>query len=663
MPIPKVYAAEIGGTINEVLIPTQSANKSAVLFIPVSSCVLNNNNDYCQFYVDLNGTRVSAIKVTTSTPKINDNKYYQLTFDYSNALTKGKKNTIKVTTGATSIETYGYTAAESTIKGVCSTLPTLVTKQGKILTRKVGDKAVEEYSELISIINAPGGYDVVAGTGIEFPISIYYTYQGIDKDGNSLVDYRSFLNANPNPLAMYVNYLPDKVNLWYPSDNESYQHKIPYQTTYQQIISDQVFLQTEEDTTYTTLYYTDQEAIDNGLLAVGYKKLESSCRTEYKWKKEKDKKVLKTLNNTNKTYCEKTLGGSWKSSTRYYQYPGNPYYWCDVKCYPSSFYTPGVSSKRCSGVNLYQYFSNKYTTACDVKPKDACAAKVSACNSKAGQYNCYVATGSQFYGGGAIGVVPQKKYLNQFMIVNVQDYMLKLLQQYYCEYEETVKYWVYYIGSGNWNENQAYAIWTIEDPKDAVKMSSRQTCKYYRTPDVLGNQRTELRKYELPETFIEPGNSNIYDKAHKPTGSIMDGGRKLYTNLKADNSTLVVRILGNNIGMNKYKYDTTCNFNLLANGLFDSGNGRIVYRPIDPKDPFPRYAPLSNWKGRETLITKRGYGVYTLTPEYQVILSSLDISNIRSYNSSNKYLDYKLNNKEESEFIHKIFSNLFRIKK
>lgn len=178
---------------------------------------------------------------------------------------------------------------------------------------------------------------------------------------------------------------------------------------------------------------------------------------------------------------------------------------------------------------------------------------------------------------------------------------------------------------------------------------------------VNGSGKTTL--FKIIMVILEPGTSDIYDKVHKPTSATIEGGRRLYTNLKADNGTLNIRILGNNIGMNKYSYDTDCNFNLLANGLFNSGGGLIVYRPIDPKDPFPRYAPLANWKGKEYLITKLGYGVYTLTPEYQVVLSSFDIGKIRTYNASNKYLDYRLNTKEESEFIHKIFSNLFRIKK
>ncbi|MFA7689104.1 MAG: hypothetical protein WCX96_03345, partial [Bacilli bacterium] len=215
MPIPKVYAAEIGGTINEVLIPTQSANKSAVLFIPVSSCVLNNNNDYCQFYVDLNGTRVSAIKVTTSTPKINDNKYYQLTFDYSRAKeydTKKEKednqNIIKVTTGSNSITTYGYTPKMTKIIGTCNSKANLAKEQGVVLTRKEGTNKVQEFEELINIVNGPAGYDVAAGTGIIYPMYILYTYQG-----SEYLDYFDY--TKETTMDMYAPYIPEKINNFY----------------------------------------------------------------------------------------------------------------------------------------------------------------------------------------------------------------------------------------------------------------------------------------------------------------------------------------------------------------------------------------------------------------------------------------------------------------
>jgi hypothetical protein len=132
-------------------VPTQAATKSAVLFIPVSSCALSSDADYCRYNVDLNGVRVSAINVTTSTPKINDNKYYQLTFDYSNAMEKGRKNNITVTTGSASIATYGFTPEETTIIGTCDTKANLAKEQGVILTRKVGTAKVQEFEELINI--------------------------------------------------------------------------------------------------------------------------------------------------------------------------------------------------------------------------------------------------------------------------------------------------------------------------------------------------------------------------------------------------------------------------------------------------------------------------------------------------------------------------------
>jgi DNA polymerase III alpha subunit len=120
-------------------------------------------------------------------------------------------------------------------------------------------------------------------------------------------------------------------------------------------------------------------------------------------------------------------------------------------------------------------------------------------------------------------------------------------------------------------------------------------------------------------------------------------------------------LLLTNIGFNKYSYDLTCKYNLLANGIFKPGQqGPIVYRPIDPTDPFPRYAPLGNWAKEQTLINniiRLGYGVYTLNPEYEITLNANSINAIRGYNASNAcragqkincgYLNYDFTEKKD----------------
>ncbi len=670
MPIPKVYAAEIGGTINEVLIPTQSANRNAVLYIPVSSCNLGSSNDFCRFYVDLNGTRVSSINVTTTTPKVNNNNYYQLTFDYSRARTKGGENTIVVTTGSTSIQTVAYTPKEKTIVGSCGTQSSLVTEQGIILTRRLGTSNVEKYYELISIVNAPGNYDVVAGTGIEFPISIYYTYQGTNKDGVSFIEYDDFIDNNP--LSMYVGYLPDKIKQWYPTDNEAYRYKIPYQNTLKQKLSDEIFIQTTNGTEYTTAYYTDQEAIDKDLIAAGYKKLEGSCRTEYKWKRTNYTWEGKTDNSiTNLDKCKDLnddpdiKNAALGSDTTCYQKANKKVtYSCLISCGTSVNGPPYYieSFRRSYSAGNFSV----YTSSCDVDTGD-CNTILGLVKRDNPKKYCSIVSGNYSVIGAGEGSGSKKISCSKDNGCSGRVIERKTIT--FCHYDEKQYFTEYYIGSGNWSKVKNAGIWTIERPENTypeeniTNIGTRQTCRYYRVPSGdFGYQTTELRKYELPETFIESGTSYIYDKLHAPSTNVTSGGRRLYTDLKASNGILNIRILGNNIGMNKYKYDTSCNYNMLANGLFNDGGGLIIYRPVDPKDPFPRYAPLANWRGKAYLI--RSFGPI----EYQVRLSSADIQDIRNYNSRNPYLDFNFtigkdkngNNIFKSNFIHKNFSKLFK---
>ncbi len=725
MPISSVYAAEIGGTINEVLVPTQSATKSAVLYIPVNSCVLGSSSDYCRFYVDLNGTRVSSINVTTSTPKVNKNKYYQLTFDYSNALTKGKKNTVKVTTGSTSIETYGFTPKETSLTGTCGTKANMVEAQGVILTRRVGTKKVEEFEELINIINGPAGYDVAAGTGIEYPMYLFYTYQG--KEYLNYFDYDTEMNLN-----MYSPYLPDKVNKVYPYNSTYSGYQLGYEKTNFQQVNNVVL--------FTELLLEQLEGkgiksdIEKGTAGEGYVEIPGSCVTKYKWRKvEKitytELEECKEVDSSSPVpdgyaritgvkicrsacHCVKKTGGS-PVATHYYD--GSA---CDCfrakrqdgntvlgLCLPTMSTADGGSrqknysscisdandykTKNCDPYLKYQtctYFSwppyvsckwNNYPYFCPQCLYNSCMntynSKRQACINKwgigaetqlePGKVECY--PNSPINWGESIDKYKGScEYLKNYKIAYGN---CKKVTKSYNRYE-------YYNGSIWVPGDSSYARWTIDNfagISGVEKMAEAEFCSYYKADELeQTDQVTGLITYELPRAYVEKGTGYIYNDDNKNSAVnpfIKDSGeRKVYTDLRAvDDKNYTLRIIGRNIGFNKYSYDLSCRFNLLANGLFDGnkGTGLIVYRPIDPKDPFPRYAPLANWLGKEYLITKKGYGVYTLVPEYELTLTSLDISNIRSYNASNKYLDYKLNKKEESDFIHKSFSNLFRIKK
>lgn len=667
-PVSNVYAAEIPGNVTEVLVPTQWANKSAKLYIPTSSCGGGNT---CPFNIYVNDNLVSYYKVTPQTKVTNTdtNQYYEIPFDFSSARQKGAENKITVASGSTAVETVAYTPKETNLAGGCGTKSTLVTAQDVILTRRVGTNDVEKYYELINIINSPAGYDVVAGTGIEYPVSIYYTYQGTNQSGSSLFDYNEFITDVE--LSMYTQYLPDKVNLWYPTDNPSYVYKIPYFANPPKILENEVFLQTYDDGKYTTGYYTEEDAVKWGLIAAGYKKIESSKRTEYQWRRDNYTWEAITDNSiTNKDTCAalnndpNNRNASIDSSTTCRQLEnGNPTYECTIGCGTSvsgTFYEAvGFPKLRIKS------FTDKYTSSCDVDKSD-CDSLLKSVQNQYPQFTCRVE--KSIYKPGGEGAGDGSKAIS----CNKDGCKGRVIEEKtvtFCSYDKKNWFTEYYIGGGNWSRNPGDAVWTIERPENTyegeniTQIGSRETYRYYITPS--GNfayQTTQLIKYELPETYIEKGTSYIYNKEHIPSSNVIYGGRRLYTDLKASSGPLTLKIYGKNIGMNKYTYDTTCTYNLIANGLYDKNNF-ILYRPIDPKDPFPKYAPLANWVGKESLITKLGYGVYTKVPEYQIMLTPANTNQIRSYNDTHKYLDYNLNEKEESDFIHKSFSSLFKINK
>ncbi|MFA7688926.1 MAG: hypothetical protein WCX96_02425 [Bacilli bacterium] len=732
MPIPKVYAAKIGGTINEVLIPTQSATKSAVLFIPVSSCKLSSSTDYCQFYVDLNGVRVSSVKVTKSTPKINNNKYYQLTFDYSRAkkynvkkTKEDNQNVIKVTTGSISITTYGYTPKMTKIIGTCNSKANLAKEQGVVLTRKEGTKKVQEFEELINVVNGPAGYDVAAGTGIKYPMYILYTYQG-----SEFLNYFDYSYREDTILDMYSPYLSERVKNVYRYDSTYNGFRVGYDKTGFQEIPDVVL--------FTELLLEQLEGkgivsdVEKGTAGSGYVEIPGSCVTKYKWMN----KETVYYNALDDCVEGKTVESGEVSASGVKTCKVNCY--CSVKRANGTEYTAwsvtGEIGNECQCKNTVPSGESKslQKLCADLDSslkadRQACYNQASNyCNSYNNMWNSYCQPNCSAANKGCPCKFPVSAIESEFNKLKKSceaakakcskmptgAYMLEMKTQHtnctapglpiewsrtksevepisgcsmgfkdvkgackvvrksYTQYE-------YYNGI-TWVPGDSNAAeWTVDDMSTATdranidKIGEVEFCSYYKADKIkVTDQITGLITYELPLAYIERGTGYVYNDDNKTNASnpfIEESGeRKLYTDLRADNNAnYILRVIGKNIGFNKYSYDLTCSFNLIANGLFtgDKGTGLIIYRPIDPKDPFPRYAPLANWLGKEYLITRTGYGVYTLVPEYEVILTSLDIGSIRSYNALNEYLDYKLNKNEESQFIHKSFINLFRINK
>ncbi len=696
--IPKVYAAEVPGTINEVLVPTQKAIKNAVLFIPISSCILNSDYDYCQFYVDLNGNRVSEFKVTRSTPKINNNRYYQIIFDYSRAYTKGKENAIRVTTGSSFIETIGYTSEEKELVGTCNSKANMVKAQGIILTRKVGNNKVERFEELINIINGPDGFDVAAGTGIEFPIYTFYTYQG-----SEYLDYFSF--NKEMTLDMYSPYMPEKVNKIYPYDSSYGGHKVRYEALEPQEIKDVVLF------TEALLEQLEGKGIksdvEKGTAGEGYVEIPNSCITKYKWRK-KETVTYSTLGDCvetgrNPNAGEKRVKGK-KVCNMYCECFGS-------KVIARGSLTSGTECDCANSANLLgegtvigacekyndtrskcrdKAYNEVYKTCKKIKDKYYfCEYKRHECYwfpsfTESIYDNCMSIYENRLKLCGELGKMDYKIGHNCNVIEWITTGTIdetKLCSGTSLVYgickvnKKTYTHYEYYDGVDWIPGDSNYAKYTVENlsgQPDVEKIGQADFCSYYKPGEISDtSQTTGLINYILPLAYVEKGTGYVYNNDNKTTAKNpfinSNGERKIYTDLKSDDiKNYPLRIIGNKIGFNKYSYSLTCDFNLLANGLFEPKPGQqglIVYRPIDPKDPFPKYAPLANWQGKEQLITKLGYGVYTINPEYEIHLTSVSIDKIRSYNDTNEYLDYNINEKGESVFIHKMFSNLFRVNK
>ena len=244
----------------------------------------------------------------------------------------------------------------------------------------------------------------------------------------------------------------------------------------------------------------------------------------------------------------------------------------------------------------------------------------------------------------------------------------------------------YYCVFNVWSQYKEDMVWTpenlqqdsplfggIENPAELVKEDERTTCRYYYPTE--GDAKTIKMNYSLPYTYIEEGNGNIYpvddemnaplvydeDKEELEEGEeAITGERRIYTNLKAaDGDSVIISIIGESLGVNKYTYTSDCSYELTENGLFSTSNV-IVYRPIDLDDPFPRFSPYPNFVGFDfgELIGK----------SIIVNLTADTIKSIKEYNQSvldssltnECYLDYNLNEEGESDFIHLYFSDIFR---
>lgn len=65
------------------------------------------------------------------------------------------------------------------------------------------------------------------------------------------------------------------------------------------------------------------------------------------------------------------------------------------------------------------------------------------------------------------------------------------------------------------------------------------------------------------------------------------------------------------------------------------GSIGFSFRQVSLRDPFPNRSARENWRGKETLITSKGYNVYATTPLYTITLTPATMQNIRGFKSIN----------------------------
>lgn len=167
-----------------------------------------------------------------------------------------------------------------------------------------------------------------------------------------------------------------------------------------------------------------------------------------------------------------------------------------------------------------------------------------------------------------------------------------------------------------------------------------------------------IHKYD--GTLSTTGGSNYYY-----------GGRKYFTDLRAPSGRydfdVFIEYLGPNIPpgttSKTWKVDMDCHYNL-ENKIMPPkpelyGPLAVVARQVSLVDPFPGRKARENWRGKEHLITSKGYSVYKNKPLYEVRLTPASMADVRRYNQLHIYGSFNLDAAERSHFIHYTFPGLF----
>ncbi|MFL0364655.1 dehydrogenase [Pseudobacillus sp. 179-B 2D1 NHS] len=128
--------------------------------------------------------------------------------------------------------------------------------------------------------------------------------------------------------------------------------------------------------------------------------------------------------------------------------------------------------------------------------------------------------------------------------------------------------------------------------------------------DVQWNPYTETSTWQLPKVFVEKYSGNLFydssDSRRDTKDTLLDGGRKWYTNFKEKDGTYYFTVKISEAGKNNLSTCNTYPFTVKGTPFDD-----FVRRDVYPTQPFlDEKGPGFNWKGKESDITE-------LVPFYQ----------------------------------------------
>ncbi|MEC2467746.1 conjugal transfer protein [Bacillus cereus] len=115
--------------------------------------------------------------------------------------------------------------------------------------------------------------------------------------------------------------------------------------------------------------------------------------------------------------------------------------------------------------------------------------------------------------------------------------------------------------------------------------------------------------WSLPHTYVEKFSGNVFNDNYKkhpkynPNETILDGGRKWYTEFTQADGTYSFKAMAYGAGVNKLNLCLTGKIEVEGSGIGDKkGNDDFIKRSVNPQNPFPGQVGW-NWKNKEHMLT------------------------------------------------------------